>query len=72
VVVERRIDLVQQTEGRGIEIEDREHERHRGERLLAAGQEMNGAVALAGGRAMTATPALRMSLAVASSPVSSR
>src|SRR6185436_1242965 len=47
VVVERRVDLVQQTERRRIELEDREHERHRGQRLLAARQLVDRAVPLA-------------------------
>src|SRR5690606_37265953 len=46
-VVQWRIDLVEQAERRRIELEDREHERNRGQRLLAAGQQMNGAVPLA-------------------------
>ncbi len=36
VVVERCVDLVQQTERRGIQFEDREHERDGRQRLLAA------------------------------------
>ena len=48
VLVERRVHLVQQAERRRVQIEDREHERHGGERLLAAGQLVDGAVALAG------------------------
>ena len=45
-VVERRVDLVQQAEGRRIKLEDREHERYRGQRLLPTRQQVNRAVAL--------------------------
>ena len=47
VLVERRVDLVQQAERRGIQLEDREHQRDRGQRLLAARELVDGAVALA-------------------------
>ena len=47
VLIERRVHLVEQAERRRIEIEDREHQRHGGERLLAARQLVDGAVALA-------------------------
>ena len=47
VLVERRVDFVEQAERRGIEIEDREHQRDRGQRLLAARELVNAAVALA-------------------------
>src|SRR5450631_4154780 len=47
VLIKRRIHFVKQTEGRRIQIEDREHERDRRQRLLATGQQMNRAVALA-------------------------
>ena len=46
--VQRRVDLVEQAERRGIEAEDREHQRHRGHRLLAAGQQRDVGHALAG------------------------
>src|SRR5215218_8120462 len=39
-VVERCVYLVEQAEGRGVELEHGEHQRNGGERLLAAGQEM--------------------------------
>ena len=45
-IVERRVDLVEQAEGRGIELEEREDERDRGERLLAARQELDRLVLL--------------------------
>src|SRR3546814_5181230 len=35
-LVERRVDLVEQAERRRVELEDREHQRHGGHRLLAA------------------------------------
>src|SRR5688500_15772096 len=47
-VVERRIDLVEQAEGRRVELEQREHQRDGGERLLAAGEQVDAGVALAG------------------------
>src|SRR5207247_7947298 len=40
------IELVQQAEGRGVELEEREHQRDGGEGLLAAGEQMNAGVAL--------------------------
>src|SRR5690606_21897474 len=46
-VVQGRIDLVEQTERRGVELEDREHERNRRQGLLAAGQQMDRAVSFA-------------------------
>ena len=46
-IVERRVDLVQQAERRRIQLEQREHERDGGERLLAAGQQVDRRVALA-------------------------
>jgi len=49
------------------EIENGEHQRHCGERLLAAGQQWMVLFFLPGGRAMTATPAVSLS-----SPTSSR
>src|SRR5690606_1271410 len=45
-VVERSVDLVEQAEGRRIELEEREDERDGGERLLAAGEQVDAAVAL--------------------------
>ena len=47
-LVQRRVHFVQQTERRGIQLEDREHQRHRGHRLLAAGQQRDVGHALAG------------------------
>ena len=38
VLVERRVHFVEQAERRRIQVEDREHQRHGGERLLAAGE----------------------------------
>src|SRR5438876_8976814 len=46
-VVERRIDLVQQAEGRGIELEEREHQRDGREGLLPAREQMDAGIALA-------------------------
>ena len=48
VLVERRVHFVQHAERRGIQVEDREHQRHGGERLLAARKLVDAAVALAG------------------------
>src|SRR5690606_2193377 len=42
-LVESRIDLVEDTEGTGLALEDREQKRHRSERLLATAQERNAA-----------------------------
>jgi hypothetical protein len=47
VLVERRVDFVQQAERRGIQVEDREHQRDGGERLLATRELVDAAVALA-------------------------
>ena len=47
VVVERRVDLVEQAERRRVQLEHREHERERGERLLAAREQMDRGVLLA-------------------------
>ena len=38
-VVERRVDLVEDAEGRGLGAEEREEQRDRGQRLLAAGHQ---------------------------------
>ncbi len=46
-VVERRVDLVEQAERRRVELEQREHQRDRGERLLAAREQVDAGVALA-------------------------
>src|SRR6185295_14934077 len=46
-VVERRVDLVEQAERRRVELEQRAHQRDRGERLLAARKEMDARVSLA-------------------------
>ena len=46
-VVERRVDLVEQAERRRVQLEDREHQRDRGQRLLAARQQVDRAVLLA-------------------------
>ena len=46
-VVQRRIHLVQQTERRRVELEDRKHQRNGGERFLATRQQVNGLVLLA-------------------------
>ena len=46
-VVQRRVDLVEQAERRRVELEDGEHQRDRGQRLLAARQQVDGAVLLA-------------------------
>ena len=40
-LIERRVHLVEEAEGRGLDEEDGEDERHRGERLLAAGQQLS-------------------------------
>ena len=48
VLVERRVHFVEQAERRRIQFEDREDERHGGERLLAARQHADRAVPLAG------------------------
>ena len=48
VFVERRVHFVEDAERRGIQVEDREHQRHGGERLLAARELVDAAVALAG------------------------
>src|SRR5688572_17319818 len=48
VLVERRVHFVQQAERGGIQVEDREHQRHGGQRLLAARELVDAAVALAG------------------------
>ena len=47
-IVERRVDLVQQAERRRVQLEEREHERNRRERLLATGKQVDRRVALAG------------------------
>jgi hypothetical protein len=47
VLVEWRVHLVEQAERRRVQFENREHERHRGERFLAARQLADGAVPLA-------------------------
>ena len=47
-VVERRVDLVQETERRRVELENGEDERHRRQGLLAAREQVDGAVAFAG------------------------
>src|SRR5262249_31786959 len=46
-VVERRVDLVEQAERARAVLEDGEHQRHRGEGLLAARKELNALQALA-------------------------
>src|SRR5690606_39038367 len=46
-LIERRIDLVEQAERRRIELEEREYQGDRGERLLAARELVDRAVALA-------------------------
>src|SRR4029078_12459694 len=46
-VVERSVDLVDQAERARPVLEDREHQRHRGQRLLAAGEELYALQALA-------------------------
>ena len=46
-VVQRRVDFVEQAERRRVQLEDREHQRDRGQRLLAARQQVDGAVLLA-------------------------
>ena len=48
-VVERRVHLVQQAERRRVQLEEREHERDRGERLLAAREQLDRLVLLARG-----------------------
>ena len=40
-IVERRVDLVEQAERARAVLEDREHQRHRGQRLLAARQQLH-------------------------------
>src|SRR5690606_8341314 len=47
-IVERRVDLVEQTERRRIQLEDRKYQRNRGQRLLTAREQMNRARLLAG------------------------
>ena len=66
-VVQRRVDLVQQAERRRIQLEQREHQRDRGERLFAAREQLDRLVLLARRRAITCRPASRIS-----SPVSCR
>ena len=46
-VVERRVDLVEQAERARLVAEDREHQRDRGQRLLAAGEQLHALQALA-------------------------
>jgi hypothetical protein len=46
-VVQRCVHLVEQAERRRVELEDRKHQRNRGQRLLAARQQVDGAVLLA-------------------------
>ena len=48
-IVERRVDLIEHAERCGVELEERKHQRHSGERFLATRQQVNGAVALARG-----------------------
>jgi hypothetical protein len=48
-LVQRRVDLVEHTEGRGIQFEDREDQRRRRQRLFAAGHQVDGREALARG-----------------------
>ena len=47
-VVQRGVDFVQKAEGGGVEAEQGEHEAHGGEGFFAAGEEVDGAVFLAG------------------------
>jgi hypothetical protein len=46
-VVQGRVDLVEQAERRRVQAEHREHQRRRGQSLLAAGQQVDGRVLLA-------------------------
>ncbi|MNV99983.1 hypothetical protein D3C71_1954200 [compost metagenome] len=46
-IVQRRIDLVEHAERCGVQLEDGKHQRQCGQCLLAAGQQMDGAVLLA-------------------------
>ena len=46
-IVERRVDLVEQAERAGLVLEEREHQRDRGQRLLAAGEQLDALQALA-------------------------
>src|ERR1700722_16553839 len=48
VLIQRRIDFVQQTERRRVQVKNGEHQRHGGQGLLAARQLTDGAVAFAG------------------------
>src|SRR4051812_34285443 len=48
-VVERRVDLVEQAERRRVELEEREHQGDRRQRLLAARQQVDAGVLLARG-----------------------
>ena len=47
-LVEGRVDLVEQAERARLELEDREHQGHGGQRLLASRQKLNALQALAG------------------------
>jgi len=55
-IVQRGLDLVHQVEGRGTRGEDREQERHRGERALAARQQRDTLHALAAGTRLDLDP----------------
>jgi hypothetical protein len=47
-IVERGVDLVEHTEGRRVELEDGEHQGYGGQGLLAAREQVDAGVALAG------------------------
>src|SRR5579871_4526428 len=49
VLIQRGVDLIQKTEWCRIELENRENQRHGGQRLLTARQQVDGAVFLARG-----------------------
>ena len=64
-LVERRVDLVEDAERRRLDQEDREQQRDRGERLLAARQQLDVLAAfLPGGWAMISMPVSSRSLLV--------
>src|SRR5690554_1060751 len=47
-VIQWRVDLVEQAKWRGVQLEQRKHQRRGGQRLFAPGQQVDSAVALAG------------------------
>ena len=49
-LVQRRVDFVEHAEGAGLELEDADQQRQRGERLFAAGEQQHVLQLLARGR----------------------